>query len=511
LLADGLYFRGTPTAVTVCTAAEVEQEQQARAAKIAEKEAWETFLGRVATGQLEPDDSRYLTEVEQLALRRQDKSRVLRELGLSESAERAHALLLQLGYWNYTHNPYPQRLGLDTSISTAWLPGTLPDEPRLDLTHLPAFAIDDEGSTDPDDALSLEGNRLWVHVADVAALIPPASPADNEALGRGANLYLPDTIVHMLPKRATQILALGLAEISPALSFGLDLGEDGEIMGVEIKPSWVRVERLSYEVAETRLAEAPFNQLYALAQQYKARRKAQGAIELELPEVKVRWQGEKVVIRPILPLKSRDIVREAMLMAGEAIARFALQANIPFPFTSQDPPDLSDLPLPEDLAGMFAQRLLMKPGQVKSVPTPHTGLGLELYTRVTSPLRRYLDLVAHQQLRAYLRGDPLLDEQTLLARVGAAEAVSGSVRRAERLSNRHWTLVYFLQNPAWVGQAVVIEQRGRNTILLIPELDFETRLPLRGNPLPNSLVSLALQSVNLPALEARFQVQRDAQ
>ena len=42
-----------------------------------------------------------------------------------------------------------------------------PDEPRLDLTHLPTFAIDDEGNQDPDDAVGVEAlegglTRLWV-------------------------------------------------------------------------------------------------------------------------------------------------------------------------------------------------------------------------------------------------------------------------------------------------------------------------------------------------------------
>jgi hypothetical protein len=99
----------------------------------------------------------------------------------------------------------------------------LPEEERLDLTHLPALAIDDKGNQEPDDALSLEGDRLWVHVADVAALVPPESAADLEARARGATLYLPEGAVPMLPWAAIGRLGLGLSEISPALSFGLDL------------------------------------------------------------------------------------------------------------------------------------------------------------------------------------------------------------------------------------------------------------------------------------------------
>jgi exoribonuclease-2 len=189
----------------------------------------------------------------------------------------------------------------------------LPDEARRDLTHLAAFAIDDADSTDPDDAISWENGRLWVHVADVAALVPPGSPADEEARARGANLYLPEGTLHMLPMAATAALGLGLQEISPALSFGIDLAADGTVAQVEITPSWVRVTRLTYDEAEHRLTEAPFDQLYALAERSVTRRWANGAIELELPEVKVRIVEGQVVIKPLPSLRSRTLVREAML------------------------------------------------------------------------------------------------------------------------------------------------------------------------------------------------------
>ena len=39
--------------------------------------------------------------------------------------------------------------------------------------------------------------------------------------------------------------------------------------------------------------------------------------------------------------------------------------------------------------------------QYRSVPAPHSGLGLSTYAQATSPMRRYLDLVVRQQLHAY--------------------------------------------------------------------------------------------------------------
>ena len=100
-------------------------------------------------------------------------------------------------------------------------------EPRRDLTHLPAFAIDDEENQDPDDAVSLDGERLWVHVADVAALVAPDSEADLEARGRGANLYLPERIVNMLP-----LASHGTSRV------GSTRGVAGTVRGIRAERGW---------------------------------------------------------------------------------------------------------------------------------------------------------------------------------------------------------------------------------------------------------------------------------
>jgi exoribonuclease-2 len=371
-----------------------------------------------------------------------------------------------------------------------------------------ALAIDDEGNQDPDDAISLDDGRLWVHIADVAALVPPDSPADLEARSRGANLYLPEGTVPMLPPQVTRRLGLGLAPVSPALSFGLDTKPDGEVAGLEIVPSWVRVTRLSYEDAETRLGEAPFLQLYELAQAYEARRRQNGSIQIDLPEAKVWLDDEGMVqIRPLLPLSSRDLVREAMLMTGEAVARFAAAHEIPLPFSVQDAPEEDLQALPASLKGMarmFATRRLLKRSQRQGTPAPHAGLGMDMYVQTTSPLRRYLDLVSHQQLRAFVTGQALLDTQAVMERVGAAEAVSGSVNRAERLSRAHWTLVYLIQHPGWEGEGVIVEKRGNRALILLPDLVQETSLYLRQDLPLNSVVKLSLDQVNLAELEAHF-------
>lgn len=277
------------------------------------------------------------------------------------------------------------------------------------------------------------------------------------------------------------------------------------MVDIEIVSSWVRVQRLSYATVETRLDQEPFRRLDELARRHRARRAAAGAIFIDLPEVKMQVVEGRVSIVPLPRLRSRTLVSEAMLMAGVAAARFALARGLPFPFTTQAVADPAER-APTSLAAMHALRRSLRPRQYSSQPGPHGGLGLEVYAQVTSPLRRYLDLVAHQQLRAVLRGVEPLDEQAIIARVGAAEAVSGGVRRAERLSREHWTLVYLQQHPGWQGEGVLVEKRAPRGTVLVPALALETRLKIADSIAPDSVLPLRLAGLDLPAREVYFKL-----
>jgi exoribonuclease-2 len=508
LVDEGLYFRGTPEAVSARPLVEVEQERAIRQAKAAERESWHGFLQRARAGRCAPADAPYLREIEEVALGQREQSRVLQALDCDQNPPSAHALLLRLGHWDGRVNPWPRRTGATLTPPTVELPA-LPEEPRLNLTSLPAYAIDDEGNLDPDDAISLDGSRLWVHVADAAVLVAAGSPADLEARVRGATLYLPETTISMLPEEAIPRLGLGLTEITPALSFGLTLDADGVVTDVEIAPSWVRVQRLSYPEVETRLEQEPFRSLYEFAERHQARRRANGAVLIDLPEVKLRVSDGRVDIKPLPRLRSRMLVTEAMVMAGEAAARFALERGLPFPFTTQDPTEAADRQ-PVGLAAMYALRRSLRPRQYSSQPGAHGGLGLEVYAQVTSPLRRYLDLVAHQQLRACLRGNDPLEAQAIIERVGAAEAAAQGIRRAERLSREHWTVAYLQQHPGWHGEGVLVEKRQPRGVVLIPELALEARVKVADSVAPDSVLSLRLTGIDLPEREAFFRVERSS-
>ncbi|MCU7853098.1 MAG: RNB domain-containing ribonuclease [Candidatus Thiodiazotropha sp. (ex Monitilora ramsayi)] len=503
LVAEGIYFEGEPGAIRSRPADLVDAEITAREQKAAEAQAWNAFIQRVEQGSIIEEDRKALGEVEQLALNRRASSRILQALGIQESPVNAHRLLIRTGYWSPNENPYPRRAGIDMSQPEHPVP-PLPEEGRRDLTELAAFAIDDEDNQDPDDAISLEGERIWVHVADVAALVGPDSSMDKDARTRGANLYLPDQVVPMLPQAITDQLGLGLQSRSPALSIGFTLSDEGEPQDIEISPTWLKVERISYAAAEQRLQEPPFAALLAKSRRYRKRRMTAGAAFIQLPEVKLKVVDDQVEIHPLPRYESREMITDLMLMAGEAIARYCQENDIPIPYATQASPD--EPTVPEDLAGMYAYRRFFKPTQIKTQPEPHAGLGLSSYTRTTSPLRRYSDLLTHQQLRAHLSGETPLDIHAISERIAESEAGSMANRKTERLSNNHWRLIYLRDHPDWQGEAVIVAKDGERASVLIPELGMDAKIRIKSQAGLNDSIKLKPREIDPPDLTCYFRV-----
>ncbi|MES9945692.1 MAG: RNB domain-containing ribonuclease [Candidatus Thiodiazotropha sp.] len=503
LVSEGIYFEGEPSSIRPRSADQVASEIAERAKKAAEAEAWDGFIQRLQSGSIIEEDRKTLGEVEALALEKRENSRILQALEIQETPVNAHRLLLKTGYWPANENPYPRRMGIDESIPGCAVP-PLVEEERLDLTHLPAYAIDDEDNQDPDDAVSLDGERIWVHVADVAALVAPDSEMDLDARARGANLYLPDRVIPMLPPQVTHQLGLGLQQKSPALSIGFDLSAAGDVENVAIHPSWVKVERISYAAADLRLQEDPLSSLLGKSQCYRQRRMQAGAASIQLPEVKLKVSEGRVEIEPLPRLQSREMITDLMLMAGEGIAIYCQNQDIPIPFATQAPPD--QLEQPQDLAGMYAYRRFFKPTKIKTQPEPHAGLGLSVYTRSTSPLRRYSDLLVHQQLRARLKGDEVLDIHLISERIAQSEMGSMANRKTERVSNDHWRLIYLRDNPDWQGEAVIVAKEGERATVLLPSIAMEAKLRIRSDAGLNDTIRLKPREIDIPDLSCYFRV-----
>ena len=105
------------------------------------------------------------------------------------------------------------------------------DVPRKDLRDLTTFTIDPPTARDFDDAISaerLDGGlvRVWVHIADVAAHVPPGSAVDREAYRRATSVYVPGKVEPMLPE-ALSNEACSLVPHQDRLAVTVELELDG--------------------------------------------------------------------------------------------------------------------------------------------------------------------------------------------------------------------------------------------------------------------------------------------
>lgn len=510
---DADAFKNGTLTFTLRTADQIEEINRKKYEKEHEAEMRQAFIDRLKNRKLDlPADSKFMGEVEAFALCQTDKSKVLEQAGISQNIEKAHRLLIETGIWNETKNPHPTRLGFSFDSAREQL-GAMPDEEREEVPCI-CYAIDSPNAADPDDAIGYDGEYYWVCIADPASSVAPDSSIDIAARNRGTTLYIPEGASRMLCESSLEDYALGLKEReanddpavkSSALAFRLKIDDDCQIEECLVKKVRAHVKMISYEQVEQQKDSPEFKPFYELARRNLTRRTANNAITIQMPEVdiKVDRETKKVTVQPETKYESNDVVQEFMLLAGEGAARFAFINKIPFPFVSQEAPSFPDK-LPDGWAGQFARVKCMRKRSVGITPAPHSGLGLSFYSQVTSPLRRYSDLIAHQQLRAFIDGRRLLDKDEMLERIAAGDAASLAARKASRLSETHWKLVYLMQNPEQTYTGVCIDKRGSDALFLIPTLDMQTTLKACGNINLNDEVTLKAGKIDITTQEVTF-------
>lgn len=436
---------------------------------------------------------------------------LLAALDRTSGQESAFNLLVDLGIWQEHENLELRRRQIPVDFSEALLtmaqhrlsnPPPDADANRLDLTGLKTYTIDDETTREIDDALSLETlpdgrHRLWMHIADPTRWLMPGDDLDLEARRRCTTVYLPTGMVPMFPiELATGPMSLIQGEVHCALSFGVVLTDEGAIADYQIAASLVKpTYRLTYEDVDEMLdlgvqAEP---ELLAIADWAKVReqwRSRQGAINIHMPETSIRVSQEAdqefIEIKLLDDSPARELVAEMMILAGEVAARYGQDHHLAMPFRSQPQPELPPqeelMQLPSALVRYSAIRRCMPRSEMGITPARHATLGLEGYSQVTSPIRRYTDLLAHFQIKAHLRGDPLpfsSDEITELTQgvsSGAYEAVL-----VERQTKRYWALEYLRrQGPDLVWTVLLLRwlREGERLGLVMFE-DLGLELPMR--------------------------------
>jgi exoribonuclease-2 len=277
---------------------------------------------------------------------------------------------------------------------------------------------------------------------------------------------------------------------------------DSEIGDIQIYLSQIKVTKMSYEEADKSLNENIWlSKLNEVAKNHKKFRESNGALRLDLPKTDIKVKDQKVSVFPQIESESREMVSELMVLAGRAIAQYSIENNISMPYLLQASGKFSDEIIENihnlSLSKAFEAAKGFSRSKLSVKPSMHAGLGLEAYIRVTSPMRRYLDLLAQQQLVHYISNLELLKENDIKDRIKVNNASMSKINKASRQSVEHFRCLYFKQNRSWKGEGVVVEISGNKTLLMIPEFAMITQVKVKTKPKLEDKIKLKVGSIDL--------------
>ena len=400
--------------------------------------------------------------------------------------------MVQLGLWDAHDEPALHQSGL---LQPAPEPGPLPAAPlpaTAPTATLQWITLDNAAPHEIDDAIALhtegQGHRLHVAIAHPTAWMHPGDATDLAARQRGATLYHPRHVVPMLPDSLAQAAAgLHVGQRRPALVFSAHVASDGAWSDPHIAEQWLTVHAAWQYTAVDRwlgAADCPSlaEQLWQVAQAMERQRIAQGAWLLYKPEFDVRAprHGAVTLYNASQSSPARRIVTEAMVLAGSIAARFASDHHLAVPFRAQPPPVKPPHPpgYYSDPAQVFEVLRTLQPALTALHPAPHTLIGVPAYCQVTSPLRRYTDIVAHYQLVALLRHTKPLTDAALNAMLAPSDAAVGKIRHWQRGGERYFKLLWLAgQPPGAKYDAQVVRTLASGALLFLPALALE--VPVR--------------------------------
>ena len=206
-----------------------------------------------------------------------------------------------------------------------------------------------------------------------------------------------------------------------------------------------------------------------------------------MPESTIKVSGDKVSIDLVEDNRARQLVAEMMILAGEVAAKYGQDHRLPLPYRGQPQPELPPeeelILIPVGPARSCALRRCMPRSEMATTPSRHASLGLDTYSQVTSPIRRYTDLLSHFQIKAHLRGDalPLTVEQLqeIMQVLGTSIYEATMV---ERQTNRYWTLEYLNRAIDCQWEAIFLRWlREDESLALILIEDLGIELAMRFN------------------------------
>ena len=342
------------------------------------------------------------------------------------------------------------------------------------------ISIDDAETKEIDDAVSIrqvgDSYLLGIHIADMFGFVRPGTSLDREAAQRCTSVYRPHRQIRMLPEN----LSCGLASlfknrVRPVLSCNMILGPDLEMLEWNFSRAYLEVQdNLTYSQADRiiksadELPEAPpglkhgLEVLERFTDSLLRKRMDKGALLISRPEVKITFDNSQIRLEMIDPESaSRRIISELMVLYNRLASEFASAQQLPFIYRTQNKPENEIPDLPEkgyDNYAAFRLFSVMEGSSMSAKPSPHFGLGLDSYAQVSSPIRRYTDLLNQRQLCSILeRQEPPHSAEQLSEHLSDIDSSERSRRNLERKITRLFTLRHLLKGKNKEFEIVVLQ------------------------------------------------------
>ncbi len=373
---------------------------------------------------------------------------------------------------------------------------------------LVVLTIDNAETVDRDDALSLRpapgGHEIGVHIPLLKNFIHEEDDWDRWANEMGVSVYMPHRQIPMLPPAFLERASLDAGKVRPVLSvyFRKEGARPPQFQRMQAESitisrnadydqvsQWLAAAALQekmagkWKVKESRSRPSEYQTAVQVwwegAQQLeRARMKAGGrAFDREQVDVRVQPDGKVMLRRYSQGEPSHKMVAEWMIAANHAAAKFCDQHALPCIYRVQETASVR-----AEEEGAEAASSFVRP-QLNMNIAPHRDLGIVGYTQITSPLRRYMDLMIQRQIVSFLeKKAAAYAPDALWQRALAAEEAARRLGKLEGRAEFFYKCVYLNQN---LGEAFAAEichspPPSRSVILTLASLSLRLFVPLSG-------------------------------
>lgn len=424
--------------------------------------------------------------------------KLIKNTGLTGPHDIFH-LLVKAGIWDKNENIPLLKNNVPTGFSEAAAEEAenleLPPveqfltDGRKDFRDLPVLTIDGPTTRDFDDALHIEkqGDNylVGVHIADVSYFVRPGTALFDEAGNRGTSIYFPEAPLTMLPRKLSEDKLSLLENLDrPVVSFMILLSPSGEILKYEVVHSVIQVKRqLTYGEADLLVKkDRDLATLAALGKVLRQRRVANGALLLPVPELHIKINPDDTIEinRVAVDTPSKMFIAEFMILTNTLGAQFVADREAPGLFRCQPEPRQRIINGHEtDLVKVIQQRKRLSPMSLLTTPKAHSGVGAPQYTTVTSPIRRFLDLIMQLQISSLIKGQGIFFTQKDMKHFGNnILAALDKANQVRYLRQRYWILKHLMTKAGERVPATVIECGPRRVHLFLEEFLMDVDLPL---------------------------------